>query len=80
MPTFHITFSSVVTAVVGANFQATAQRGSRPTDAQPVLKGQVVDLHDRAVDLEIQLSPAPLPLQALVDHLLLAAQRGGYRR
>ena len=31
-PTFHMTFSSRVTAVVGGNFQATAQRGSRPTD------------------------------------------------
>ena len=32
LPTFHITCSSRVTAVVGGNFQATAQRGSRPTE------------------------------------------------
>ena len=31
LPTFHCTSCSVVTAVVGGNFHATAQRGSRPT-------------------------------------------------
>ena len=30
-PTFHITRSSVVVAVIGGNFQAIAPRGSRPT-------------------------------------------------
>ena len=30
-PTFQKTFFSFVVAVVGGNFQATAQRGSRPT-------------------------------------------------
>ncbi len=30
-PTFHITERSVVVAVIGANFQAIAPRGSRPT-------------------------------------------------
>ena len=31
LPTFHFTSSSLVTAVVGGNFHAIAQRGSRPT-------------------------------------------------
>ena len=31
MPTFHMIRCSVVTLVVGGNFQAIAQRGSRPT-------------------------------------------------
>ena len=30
-PTFHITDRRVVVAVIGANFQAMAPRGSRPT-------------------------------------------------
>src|SRR3712207_9042376 len=32
LPTFQKTLWSVVTLVVGANFHATAQRGSRPTE------------------------------------------------
>jgi hypothetical protein len=31
LPTFHCTDLSLVIAVVGGNFQAIAQRGSRPT-------------------------------------------------
>ena len=64
-----------MTAVVGGNFQATAQRGSRPTDAEPALQLEVVDLDDDAVDLEVQLAAALLPLQALRDHLVLVGEQ-----
>ena len=75
MPTFHITFSSRVTAVVGGNFHATAQRGSRPTDAEPALQLEVVDLDDGPVDLEVELAAALLPVLALRDDLVLAGEQ-----
>ncbi len=75
LPTFHMTFSRRVMAVVGANFQATAQRGSLPTEPRRALQLEIVDLHHHPVDLEVQLSAAPLPVQALLDHLVLAAEQ-----
>ena len=41
LPTFHMMSRSVVTVVVGGNFQAIAQRGSRPDDAQAPLQLEV---------------------------------------
>ena len=64
-----------MTAVVGGNFQATAQRGSRPTEPSPLLQRQVVDLDHDAVDLEVELAAALLPETALRDHLLLGAEQ-----
>ena len=46
-----------------------------PDRAQPALQLEIVDLHDHAVDLEVELAAALLPLQALRDHLVLAAQQ-----
>ena len=46
-----------------------------PDRAEPALQRQVVDLDDDAVDLEVELAAALLPLQALRDHLVLAAQQ-----
>ena len=60
-PTFHATRSSVVVAVIGANFQAIAPRGSRPDHAQLALERQVVDLHHHAVDLVVEPVAALLP-------------------
>ena len=64
-----------VTAVVGGNFQAIAQRGSRPTDAEPALQlaGRHLDHH--AVDLEVEPAAPLLPAQALGDHLVLGVQQ-----
>ena len=42
--------------------------------AEPALEVEVGDLHDDAVDLEVELPAAALPGQALGDHLVLAAQ------
>ena len=66
-----------MTAVVGGNFQATAQRGSRPTAPRRRCELEVVDLDDDAVDLEVELAAAPLPVEALGDHLLLVVEHDG---
>ena len=46
-----------------------------PDRAQPALQLEVVDLHDDAVDLEVEPAPALLPAQALRDHLLLVVEQ-----
>ncbi len=46
-----------------------------PDRAEPALQLEVVDLDDDAVDLEVELAAAALPLQALRDHLVLAAEQ-----
>ena len=74
LPTFHWTALSVVTAVVGGNFQAIAQRGSRPDHAEPPLQLDVVDLDHHAVDLEVQRAAALLPGQAALDDRLLGLE------
>ena len=61
LPTFQRISLSFVTAVVGGNFHAIAQRGSRPTDAEPPLQLVVVDLDHDAVDLEVERAAALLP-------------------
>ena len=66
--------SSFVTVVVGGNFQAIAQRGSRPTTPSRRWSSSVVDLHDDAVDLEVQRAAALLPGQAAGDDRILAVQ------
>ena len=71
LPTFQLIAFRRVTAVVGGNFQAIAQRGSRPDDAEPALQLEVVDLDHHAVDLEVQRAAALLPAQALRDDLVL---------
>ena len=43
--------------------------------AQPPLQLEVGDLHHGAVDLVVELAAAPLPGQALLDHLVLACQQ-----
>jgi hypothetical protein len=48
--------------------------GIAPGDAQAPLQLDVVDLHDDAVDLEVQGAAALLPGQALADDLLLAVE------
>ena len=45
-----------------------------PDDAQAPLQLDVVDLHDDAVDLEVQAAAALLPAQALRDDLVLAVE------
>ena len=80
LPTFHWIACSFVTAVVGGNFQAIAQRGSRPDDAEPPLQLVVVDLDDDAVDLEVERAAALLPGQALRDDLVLGAELAARRR
>ncbi len=48
-----------------------------PADgAESALQLEVVDLHDRSVDLEVELSTASLPCHALCDHLLLPVEQG----
>jgi hypothetical protein len=74
LPTFQCTASSRVLAVVGGNFQATAQRGSRPDRAEPALQLEVGDLDDDAVDLEVERPAAALPLEALRDDRLLVVE------
>ena len=80
LPTFHITSFSRVTAVVGGNFQAIAQRGSRPTTPEPALQLDVVDLHHHAVDLEVERAAPVLPGQALGDDLVLGVEPLARRR
>ena len=46
-----------------------------PDGAQTPLEGQVGDLDDDAVDLEVELAPAALPGKALGDDLVLGAQQ-----
>ena len=65
---------SVVTAVVGGNFQAIAQRGSRPTTPRRRCSSYVVDLDHHAVDLEVERAAALLPGQALGDDLVLGVE------
>ncbi len=53
--------------------------GDRPAriaahDAEPALELEVVDLHDDAVDLEVQRAAAVLPGEALRDHLVLGLE------
>ena len=60
-PTFHATRSSTVVAVLGANFQAIAPRGSRPDHAELPLQLEVVDLDHHAVDLEVEPVAPLLP-------------------
>ena len=74
LPTFHSMPCSVVTFVVGGNFQAIAQRGSRPIVAEPALQLEVVDLDDHAVDLEVQRAATVLPREALLHDGVLVAQ------
>ena len=69
-PTFQATRSSFVVAVVGANFQAIAPRGSRPDHAELALELEVVDLHHHAVDLEVEPVAALLPGVAGRHHLV----------
>ncbi len=45
-----------------------------PDGAETALGGQVGDLDDDAVDLEVELAPTGLPGKALGDHVLLGAQ------
>src|SRR5262249_47921944 len=42
---------------------------------QPALPLEIRDLDDRPVDLEVELSPALLPLEALLDDRVLIAQQ-----
>ena len=79
MPTFQWTARSVVFAVVGGNFQATAHRGSRPAAPESPLELDVGDLDHDAVDLEVQPAPPLLPGQALGDDLVLACAAAGCR-
>src|SRR5205814_7234139 len=44
--------------------------GVAPDRPEPALKLEIVDLHHGAVDLEVELPPAPLPRLALGDHLV----------
>ena len=74
LPTFQCTAIRRVLAVVGGNFHATAQRGSRPDRAEPALQLEVGDLDDDAVDLEVERAAAALPLQALRDDRLLVVE------
>ena len=69
-PTFQTTSFSFVVAVVGANFQAIAQRGSRPTTPELAPERPLVDLDDDAVDLVVELVAALLPPAAALDHRL----------
>ena len=46
-----------------------------PDRAEAALELQVVDLHDDAVDLEVELAAALLPVQALPDDLVLVADQ-----
>ena len=80
LPTFHSMPLSTVIFVVGGNFQAMAQRGSRPDAAQAALQLDVVDLDDDAVDLEVQPAAALLPGLALGDDLVLAVEQLDRRR
>ena len=67
-PTFQATRSSTVVAVLGANFQAIAPRGSRPTTPSWRLQLEVVDLHHHAVDLEVEPVAPLLPRVAGGHH------------
>ena len=51
-----------------------------PDHAQPALQLEVVDLHDDAVDLEVQRAAALLPGEALRDDLVLARRAARRRR
>ncbi len=51
-----------------------------PDRAEAALEIELVDLHDRAVDLEVELPAAALPLAALRDHLLLVVEQCGSPR
>ena len=46
-----------------------------PDGPQAPVQGEVVDLHHRPVDLEVELPAAALPFAALGDHLLLGGER-----
>ena len=69
-PTFQTIRLSVVVAVIGGNFQAIAQRGSRPVTPSSRHSGDLVDLDDDAVDLEVERLAALLPPQAALDDVV----------
>ena len=69
-PTFQTILFSVVVAVIGGNFQAIAQRGSRPVTPSSRQSAALVDLDDDAVDLEVERLAALLPPQAALDHVV----------
>ncbi len=69
-PTFQTILLSFVVAVVGGNFQAIAQRGSRPATPSSRHSAALVDLDDDAVDLEVEPVAALLPPAAARDHLV----------
>ena len=69
-PTFQTIRFSFVVAVIGGNFQATAQRGSRPATPSSRHSAALVDLDDHAVDLEVERLAALLPPAAALDDLV----------
>ena len=74
LPTFHAMSSSSVTAVVGGNFHAIAQRGSRPTTPSRRCSSMSSTLTTHAVDLEVERAAALLPRLALGDDLVLGVE------
>ena len=79
-PTFQTILLSVVVAVIGGNFQAIAQRGSRPVTPSSRQSRALVDLDHDPVDLEVERLAALLPPQAALDHLVDVVVRRRCRR
>ena len=69
-PTFQTIRFSFVVAVIGGNFQAIAQRGSRPATPSSRQSVRWSTLIDDAVDLEVERLAALLPPLAALDDLV----------